>query len=522
MEARERKDGGLASVAKERGGCSLYRDATLDDLNMQAVGPRNGARAAPKPGFFVDLGDAIGTRAWWRGMVSLLAMLVMAFWIASTPARLPAHAAAPLGTAQLAALGAVSLSSLADGGHSGARAAASALVTPLGETPERPRIELTAELGGSDSFSGAMRRAGVGLGDIDAAATLIGDHVDIASLSPGTAFDVVLGRRSDRTKPRPLEALSFRAAFDLQLELERGEGGALAMRAKPIRIDETPLRVSGFVGDSLYKSARAAGLSSRIVANFIQAMSPRLNFQRNVYASDEFDVVVEHRRAETGETQTGDLLYARVEGNGKNLEIAAWQKDGKTQYFLPDGKGVKEGMSLSPVRGARLSSGFGMRRHPVLRRTRMHKGLDYAARSGTPIESTASGKVIFAGRNGGYGNQVRVRHVGGIVTSYSHMKGFASGIRSGTAVSQGQKIGYVGSTGLSTGPHLHYEGHVAGSAVDPRSQKLPNGMELSGGELRRFQSEIARLRSISPLGGDAGGDEGTETAAVEKKDTRKS
>ncbi len=478
----------------------MYRDDTLDHLNVfaPAAAPRS---RAPRTTLVVDLGDNIGSGAWWRGLLTLVALLTGIFWLALTPTRLPAYASAPKSTSQLAALQTVSIAPLIEGGHTGARMAPTALVKPLAETPERPRIELLAELREVDSFSAALRRAGVGMADVTQAAMLIANYADVASLQPGTTFDLVLGRRTDKTQPRPLDELTFRAAFDLQMEVARNDAGELYAKPIPIRIDDTPLRVTGLVGDSLYKSAREAGLPSRVVANFIKALSPRVNFQRNVLASDEFDVVVAHKRAETGETETGDLLYARLDGNDKNLEIAAWQKDGKTEYFLPDGKGVKEGMALDPVRGARLSSGFGMRSHPVLKRTRMHKGIDFAARSGTPIEATAAGTVIFAGRNGGYGNQVRIRHKDGIVTSYSHMKDFGAGIRSGASVRQGQQIGYVGSTGMSTGPHLHYEVHVAGRAVNPRSQKLPTGVELTGGELKRFQQELARLRSISPITG---------------------
>ena len=456
-------------------------------------------RAAGGRSFIVDLGSDIGSRRWWRGLATLLSVLLLCGWLAMTPTELPAHARAPMGEAQLASLGAVSIAPLAKGGTTGRAAAPTALVQPLAEAPERPRIELYAELREIDSFNAALRRAGVGMNDVRDTAMLISDYVDVARLQPGTKFDLALGRRSDKTQPRPLEELSFRAAFDKRIDVLRNAQGELTANEVAIRIDEEPLRVGGMVGDSLYKSARAAGVSSRVVANFIKAMSPRLNFQRNVYASDAFDLVVEHKRAETGETQTGDLLYARLAGNGKNLEIALWEKDGREHYFLPDGRGIKQGLSTTPVRGARLSSGFGMRRHPVLRRTRLHKGIDYAASRGTPIEATAAGKVIFAGRNGGYGNQVRIRHANGIVTSYSHMKGFASGVRSGTQVQQGQKIGYVGSTGLSTGPHLHYEVHVGGRAVNPKSQQLPTGVELTGAELRAFQAELERLRGLAPV-----------------------
>lgn len=444
----------------------------------------------------MDLGSDIGTTHWWRGLATLLAMLVFCFWLAFSPVKLPARASLPPAEDQLASYEAVSVAPLAEGGLTGRRMAATGLVKPLSEAPERPRIQLTAELREIDSFGAALRRAGVSGSDMREAASLVGEHMDIARLRPGTAFDITLGERPEPGAARPLEALSFRASFESRIDILRRRDGELVSREVPIRIEEEPLRVSGMVGDSLYKSARAAGLSSRVVANFIQAMSPRLNFQRNVYASDEFDLVVEHKVAETGEEQTGDLLYARLEGNGKDLEIALWEKDGQAHYFLPDGRGIKEGLSSTPIPGARQSSGFGMRRHPILKRSRMHNGLDFAARSGTPIQATAPGTVIFAGRNGGYGNQVRVRHANGIVTSYSHMSRIS--VITGQSVGQGQTVGAVGSTGLSTGPHLHYEVRVAGRPVNPRDQRLPTGVELTGSELAAFQRELDRLRALNP------------------------
>lgn len=445
----------------------------------------------------VDLGDDLGSKRWWRGFATLSAMIATLGWIAFHPAPLPTYPQAPLAGMQLETLETVSFAALGDGAHTGFRMAPTARVTPLTETPERPRIEVLAKLREIDSFSAAMRRAGVGLSDVQRAGLLVSEHTDIAKLRPGTAFDLVLGRRTDKTAPRPLERLSFRAAFDLRLDIVRSENGELAANRVQIHIDETPLRISGVVGDSIYQSARAAGLSSRVVANYIRALSPRVNFNREVYASNEFDVIVEHKRAETGETETGDILYARLDGR-RNVEIMRWEKDGRAHYFLPDGHSVKAGLTLTPVSGARLTSGYGMRRHPILKRSRLHKGIDFAARSGTPIQATADGKVIFAGRNGGYGKQVRIRHANGIVTSYSHMRGFAKGIRRGTRVAQGERIGYVGSTGLSTGPHLHYEVHVGGRAVNPKSQRLPTGVRLTGAELRRFQAELERMRNLAP------------------------
>jgi murein DD-endopeptidase MepM/ murein hydrolase activator NlpD len=306
----------------------------------------------------------------------------------------------------------------------------------------------------------------------------------------------VLGRRSDKSQPRPLESLAFRAAFDLRLEVNRSQAGDLIVTRDEIAVDDSPLVVAGDVGGSLYQSARAFGLPSRVVASYIKALSPKVNFQRDVSSRDSFQMVVEHRRAETGETETGNLIYAKL-GGKRDVELLRWVHNGRTKFFLADGSSAVEGMIKSPVAGARFSSGFGTRFHPILKRARMHAGVDFAARSGTPVMSTAPGTVIFAGRNGGYGNQVQVRHANGIVTTYSHLSRIAS--RSGQRVGAGDVIGNVGSTGLSTGPHLHYEVHVAGRPVNPRSAKLPIQEQLEGQELARFKAELQRMRQMKPI-----------------------
>ena len=453
----------------------------------------------PRLDLVVDLGSDIGSPRWWQGMGTLGAMLAFAFAVSFNPAPLVTPAQPELAPSQIAALDAIAVAPTA-APTIAARHEPTARVTALAEPPERPRIEVTARLRAVDSFNGALRRAGVSAGDVANVALLVAAHADVRRLDPGTTFDLVLGRRADKSQPRPLESVAFRAAFDLRLEVNRSEAGELVVTRDEIAVDNSPLVVAGDVGDSLYHSARAFGLPSRVVASYIKAISPKVNFSRDVRASDNFHMVVEHRRAETGETETGNLLYARLDGK-RGVEMLRWTHGGKTRFFLADGKSPVEGAIGSPISGARMSSGFGMRFHPLLQRTRMHAGVDFAARTGTPVLSVAPGTVIFAGRNGGYGNQVQVRHANGIVTTYGHLSGFAA--RAGERVAAGEKIGFVGSTGLSTGPHLHYEVHVGGRAVNPRSAKLPLQEQLAGQELARFKAELERMRAMRPVAAPA-------------------
>jgi murein DD-endopeptidase MepM/ murein hydrolase activator NlpD len=452
----------------------------------------------------VDLGNDLGTRRWWRGFATLVVLCVATIDVGTRPFAIPAPVPPALTPEQVALAAPATIAPLSLGGATGTQTIPSRHVQRLAEPPERPHIEVVARLGAVDSVQGALRRAGVGAAEVATVVDLVDDAVDLRKLKPGTSFDLVLGRRESKSMPRPLESLAFRAAFELKLEVERTADGTLALKRIPIAIDDTPLRVTGRVGGSLYRSARAAGVPAGVVAQYIKLLSYGLDFQRDVKGRDNFDIVVEHRRAETGETQTGGLIYAGLDQGNRKIELMRWDPSGdREQFFHADGSSAKKGLMKTPIDGARMSSGFGMRLHPILGYSRLHKGVDFAAGSGTPIMAAASGTVVYAGTYRGYGNHIRIRHANGIETTYSHMSRFGKGSRVGARVEQGQLIGYVGSTGMSTGPHLHYEVYLKGRPVDPRSAKLPFGVQLAGGELGRFKSQMAHMRSLRPAGGEA-------------------
>lgn len=442
--------------------------------------------------FAVDLGDSIGSRTWWRGVATLLCLCI-AMALGGAPSRLIAPVAAPLTVAQADDANPDTLRPLALGATSGRITAPTRFARPLAEAPERPRIELTARYRATDSFEGALRRAGIGAADANAAARLVGAEIRLDQVRAATDLDLVLGRRETKRMPRPLEALGFRAAFDLRLELARVDG-ALALKRLPIAIDDTPLRITGTVGGSLARSAKAAGLSAPLVAEAIRQFGYAVDFQHGVGRRDRFDLVVEHRRAATGETQTGGLMYAAL---GKT-ELMRWTYAGKPQFFRASGESARKGLMKTPVDGARLTSGFGMRFHPLLNYSRLHQGVDFGAASGSPIIAAAAGRVSFAGYHGGHGNYVRLAHNKGLATAYAHLSRFA--VKNGQAVSQGQVIGYVGSTGLSTGPHLHYEVWLNARPVNPMTIKFLGGTQLGGADLVRFQGEMSRLRMLRGAG----------------------
>lgn len=441
-----------------------------------------------------DLGQNIGSIDWFRGLATLglLCTIAWALWPGIQPIRAAAFAPSAIASEEMRSQ---MILPMALGSDTGRAMAATDAVVALKQSPERPTLELAATMGRGDSFMRVMQRAGVGGGDARTIADLIAGVLPLSSLKDGTRFDLVLGRRAARNQPRPLDALTFRARFDLNIEISR-QSGALVLTRKPIIVDTTPLRIRGQVGSSLYRSARAAGAPARAVQAYLQTLGTKLSIGRDIRSTDEFDIIIDYKRAETGETEMGELLYAGLERDGKpRAQLLRWTSGGQSQYFEASGIGENRGEFARPVPGA-VSSGFGMRRHPILRYRRMHSGLDFRAGYGTPIKATADGVVSYAGRKGGFGNFVKVTHGSGLASGYAHMSRIA--VRSGTRVSRGQVIGYVGSTGLSTGPHLHYELYRNNRAIDPASVRFTTRAQLSGGELAQFRARLAQLMRVAP------------------------
>ncbi|MDB5716895.1 MAG: peptidase [Sphingomonas bacterium] len=480
------------------GAAALALDARFVALPAPAAVPTPGVvgRAATRIGEFdpvVDLGARIGSREWFRGAATCLTLCATAVSLAPGLGPILDLGPALLPESQWQEARALAISPLAYGADTGRRMGATDAVQPLTDTPERPSIELSATLGQGDGFARVLERAGVAHAQAREVADMVAGVVPLDGLSSGTRMEVVLGRRANRTVARPLDSLLFRARFDLQLAVERVDG-ALRLRRLPIAVDDTPLRVQGRVGDSLFRSARAAGAPASAVQAYIKAVGGRMSLG-SVGSDARFDLVLAHRRAQTGEVEVGELLYAGLEQGRRQTRMLRWTVGGKPQWFEASGVGERRGVMRMPVVGRQTSS-FGMRRHPLLGYSRMHAGLDFGAPQGAPIVAATDGVVSFAGRHGGHGNYVKLAHSGGIATGYAHMSRIA--VHVGARVSQGQVIGYVGSTGLSTGPHLHYEVYRNNIAINPRSISFITTSQLAGADLARFRATLARLTSVRP------------------------
>ncbi|MCE7797667.1 M23 family metallopeptidase [Sphingobium sufflavum] len=443
-----------------------------------------------------DLGRAPFSRTWWRGLATCTTLCTTVLLAAPGFDPLPGHSRAPLSEVQFDQLRSQMITPLALGADTGGRMGPTDAVAALTHTPERPTISLDAVIGVGDSFGRMLQRAGVSGRDASAVLGLVGNAVDPDSIQPGTRVGVTLGRRASRAMPRPLDALSVRARLDLALEIRR-ENGALSIRELPIAVDDTPLRIRGRVGGSLYASARAAGADPSTIQAYLKVLAQQTSVETGVASDDRFDIVVAHRRAATGETETGKLLFAGLDrASGKALNMLRWTIQGQDQWFEASGVGQRRGMMAAPVAG-RMTSSFGMRYHPILGYSRMHAGVDFGAAWGSPIYAATSGRVAFAGRHGGHGNYVRLDHGSGIGTGYGHMSRIAAHV--GDYVRQGQVIGYVGSTGLSTGPHLHYEVYRGGVPINPLSVKFAQTSQLSGQALAAFKAKLAALKGL-PVG----------------------
>ncbi|MPT47616.1 MAG: M23 family metallopeptidase [Sphingobium sp.] len=441
-----------------------------------------------------DLGQNIGSLTWFRGLGTCFALCLTAISLKPDFAPLPATTGPAMTAENYDEMRSHMVTSLAMGADSGRHMGPTDAAAPLTSAPERPSVTLSAAIGAGDSLSHALSRAGVSSADSKRVIDLLSMDIAPGALAPGTRLDIVLGRRASRSVPRPLDQLSFRARMDLAVDIKR-ENGTLTLRRTPIAVDNTPLRIRGIVTESLYEAARAAGALPSTIQSYLRVIGQHVPLS-SIRPGTKFDIVVSHRRAATGETETGELIYGGLQlSSGKKVDVLKWAQDGKQQWFEASGVGQKRPGMARPVAAARLSSGFGMRRHPILGYSRLHAGTDYAAPTGTPIYAVSDGRVAFAGRHGGHGNYVKLSHNGNLATGYAHMSRIA--VQSGQAVRRGQVIGYVGSTGLSTGPHLHYEVYRNGSPINPASVKFEQSPQLAGNELQAFRNRLAQIKAIT-------------------------
>ena len=249
--------------------------------------------------------------------------------------------------------------------------------------------------------------------------------------------------------------------------------------------------------DSLYKSASKQKIPANIIIEFARIYGFQVDFQRDIRKKDSFQIMYEVFVDDNNNIiEAGNILFANLKLSGENNSLYFFDEKGSEGHYDKNGKSIKKALMKTPINGARLSSPFGMRKHPIDGFNKMHRGTDFAAPMGTPIMASGDGVIKKAGWCGGGGNCVVIRHNSTYQTVYAHMKNFAQGIRSGVRVKQAQIIGYVGSTGKSTGPHLHYEVIVNGKKINSQTLKLPSGKILKGEEREIFETKKIKLEVL--------------------------
>ncbi|MDC0992475.1 peptidoglycan DD-metalloendopeptidase family protein [Candidatus Pelagibacter sp.] len=250
----------------------------------------------------------------------------------------------------------------------------------------------------------------------------------------------------------------------------------------------------GKITQSLYKTAIDLNVQPNVIIEFARIYGFQVDFQRDIRKNDNFQIMYEVFEDDDGKVfETGNIIFADLKLSGNNNGLYYFEKKGSEGHYDENGKSVEKALMKTPINGARLSSAFGMRKHPIDGFNKMHRGTDFAAPMGTPIMASGSGLITRARWCGGGGNCIKIKHNSTYETIYAHMKNFARGIKEGIRVKQGQIIGYVGSTGKSTGPHLHYEVVVNGKKVNSQKLKLPSGKTLKGKEREVFEVEKIKL-----------------------------
>jgi len=343
-----------------------------------------------------------------------------------------------------------------------------------------------------ETLAGLLTRAGASRSEANAALASLNGVYDPRRIRPGQAVSLFF---SDAQ----LTGVAFRSEPGASVTANRTTAGAFAAREVLMPLTFENAHISAEVDTSLYATALTLGATDREIAALAGAFSYDVDFQRDVQPGDHFELIFERYYDDEGNTvRTGDLLFVALETRRGPRNFYAFLAPGDSQqdWYDADGKSARRFLMRTPINGARLSSGFGMRRHPILGYSRMHRGTDFAAPTGTPILAAGDGTVVRAGPFGAFGNYVRVRHANGYETAYAHMSRFARGMRAGARVRQGQVIGYVGSTGRSTGPHLHYEVLRRGQQINPINLRVANGRNLEGRALELFNIERQRIDTL--------------------------
>ena len=380
--------------------------------------------------------------------------------------------------------------------------------TPASQAAAPAAFRQTLRVGRGDTLMPMLVEAGVPRNQAHAAITALAKVYSPRRIKPGQAITLSFLPDAEAPAEKHFVGLTLDVDFAREVNVRRAAGKGFVAAEVEKALTTKLVRTAGIIENNLFDAATDAATPLAVLIDLIHAFSWDVDFQRDIQPGDGFEVVF-HRFFDAQEkpVHDGRIAFAVLTLSGaRNAIYAHTTGDGRNDFFDELGQSARKALLRTPIDGARLSSRYGRRKHPILGFNKMHRGLDFAAPRGTPIYAAGNGTVDHAGRKGAYGKYVRIRHSNGYATAYAHMSRYARGMRRGKRVDQGQVIGYVGSTGRSTGPHLHYEIMQGGRQVNPMRVKMPSGRKLEGEELKRFlaaktkiDAQVAALASETSL-----------------------
>ena len=354
----------------------------------------------------------------------------------------------------------------------------------------KPYQEINYKIKNNDSIGKIFRNLGIDESETKQIVTALKEK-KLMNIYAGRELNIIF--KKGKKEKNSIVKVSYPITNTISVEIRKNNNNFI-IKENVLRLIKKEILVENQIKDNLYSSATKVGIEPNIIVEFARIYGFEIDFQRDIRKGDEFKIFYEKFIDERGVVRdTGKVLYASMLVNGREINLYNFRYDNENGYYDIDGKSIVKSLMKTPINGARLSSTFGMRKHPILGFSKLHTGTDFAAPMGTPIMASGSGTVTRARWCGGGGNCVKIKHNSTYETVYAHMKNFAKGIKEGRKVSQGQIIGYVGSTGMSTGPHLHYEVIVNGKKVNSQRLKLPSGKVLKGEARKKFEIERIKM-----------------------------
>ena len=345
-----------------------------------------------------------------------------------------------------------------------------------------------------ETFTGALKQADLKDKEINDVVNIISKKIDLRKLKVGTLIETYTKSINDK---KIINEIIIYPDIEKKIYVKKVNNKFVAGEDKKklfsnLKFYEVEIQ------NSIYESLKKIDTPDEIIMELVQLYSFDIDFQRDIRKGNKIKIFFEiYTDSQNNYIKSGNINFSEIILNDESYELYRFQSEGDefVEYFNSDGKSATKALMKTPINGARLSSGFGMRKHPILGYNKKHQGVDFAAPTGTPIMAAGTGHIEFVGNNGGAGKYIRIKHLNGYKTSYSHLSKYASGIQKNVKVRQGQVIGYVGNTGLSTGPHLHYEVIFNGKRINPMKMKLPSGKQLKDKNLEIFLAEKERINA---------------------------